>query len=233
MSNKNFECEDEKVEIVSLKNGKGVVASHYIAEGEVFLTERSELFHELTADDYNDPACDACFLVREILREPAYRLLYGKFGFDSFSVHAKKPTKDDKKFLKKLAKNSEFSYDRILHMFKNVCAYNVRAFYKSPSSQRVRIQLSKIVNKVNHSCNPNTSVLNTFSTESDFNSNLISLKAIRPIQIGEEITFSYVAPELISTLDVSPRRAEIKSLFGFICYCEKCLEESSQLFHSV
>jgi hypothetical protein len=230
---KNIEFDDSKVEITNLDNGIGIIAKKYIAEGETVYEERSEVFHELTNADFSDPACDACFLVRKIIQDPLAGRFYDEFCFDSACVHANKPTRDDKRFLRKLSKKSKVSYDKILGLFKAVCAYNVKVFLASPLNKKIRIQLSKLANRTNHSCKPNTSVLNTFLTESDFNTRVLIVQAIRPIQEGEEVTFSYIDSRIASTLDVNSRRAEIKSLFGFTCNCEKCLEESRQSFHSI
>lgn len=67
-----------------------------------------------------------------------------------------------------------------------------------------------------HSCAPNAEVR--------FNSgmNQSSLIALHSIQSGEEITISYIDPEL--TLE--ERREELRG-YGFICNCSKCIEESS------
>jgi hypothetical protein len=230
---KNIEFDDSKVEVTNLDNGIGIIAKKYIAEGETVYEERCEVFHELTNADFSDPACDACFLVRKIIQDPQAGRLYDEFCFDSTCVHASKPTRDDKRFLRKLSKKSKVSYDKTLGLFKAVCAYNVRVFLESPLNKKIRIQLSKLVNRTNHSCNPNTSVLNMFLTESDFNTRVLIVQAIRPIQKGEEVTFSYINLRIASTLDFNSRRAEIKSLFGFSCNCEKCLEESRQSFHSI
>lgn len=225
---KNIEAEVDisKVEMAQLTNGIGLLAKKDMEEGEVVFVERSEVFHELTPADFSNPACDACFLVRKIIQDPQTERFYDEFDLDSSCIHANKPSKDDKKFLKRLAKKSKVSYEKVLDIWKVVCAYHVRGVLSTTMNQKIRIQLSKFFNRTNHSCNPNTTIVHIFSSESDFYNRLLTVKASREIKSGEEITFSYIDPRLASTLNFESRREEIKSTYGFICRCEKCIEES-------
>jgi hypothetical protein len=222
----NVGLDYSKVEITKLKNGIGIIATKDIAEGETVYEECTEVFQLLTIADALNPVCDACFLVKKIIQDPQTRKAFDEFGLDSSHVHENKPTKDDKRFLKNLSKKSKVSYDKILGLFRIVCAYNVKVILISPVNQKIRIQLSKLFNRTNHSCNPNTTVLNIFTKEREYDSQLLAVKAIRPIKKGEEVTFSYIDPIITSNFDLNSRRTEIKSLFGFTCNCEKCLEES-------
>lgn len=229
--NINAEVDTSKVEIAQLSIGKGILAKKDIAEGEVVFTEHSDVFHQLTAADFRNPACDACFLVRKIIQDPQTRKSYDEFGLDSSCVHVNKPSRDDKKFLKKLSKKSKVSYEKVLDTWQIACAYHVKAILKTPMNQKIRVQLSRLINRTNHSCNPNTTVIHVFSLESDFYSRLLTVKATRQIQKGEEITFSYIDPVLASTLDFESRQEKIKSTYGFICGCERCVEESGNSKH--
>ncbi|KAI5956307.1 SET5 [Candida jiufengensis] len=72
---------------------------------------------------------------------------------------------------------------------------------------------------LNHNCNPNTSV--------DTNINRISgLKVFAKTNIkeGEEITTTYVNPN--HTLN--QRQRELRVNWGFICNCEKCINDSNE-----
>jgi hypothetical protein len=223
-----MEVDTSKVEIAQLSNNFALIAKQKIEEGEVVFVERSDVFYQLTADDFSNPACDACFLVRKIVQDSQTEKFYDEFDLDSSCIHVNKPSRDDKKFLKRLAKKSKISYEKVLDIWKVVCAYHVKGVLATPMTSKIRIQLSKYFNRTNHSCKPNTSVIHVFSSESDFCSRLLTVKASRQIKSGEEITFSYIDPFLASTLD--SRREEIKSTYGFICMCEKCLEESGQKY---
>ena len=227
------EIDTSKVEIAQFTNGKGLLAKKNIEEGEVVFVERSEVFHELTAADFSNPACDSCFLVRKIIQDPQTAKFYDEFDLDSSCVSVNKPSRDDKKFLKKLSKKSKAPYEKVLDIWKIVCAYHVKGVLATSINQKFRVQLSRLFNRTNHSCNPNTTVIHIFSSESDFDSRLLTVKATRQIQKGEEITFSYIDPGLASTLDFNSRQEELKSNYGFICNCEKCLKESQNpLLHS-
>jgi hypothetical protein len=227
------EIDTSKVEVAQTTNGKGLLAKKNIEEGEVVFVERSEVFHELTSADFSNPACDSCFLVRKIIQDPQTAKFYDEFDLDSSCVSVNKPSRDDKKFLKKLSKKSKTPYEKVLDIWKIVCAYHVKGVLATPINQKFRVQLSRLFNRTNHSCNPNTTVIHIFSLESDFYSRLLTVKATRKIQKGEEITFNYIDPLLAAILDLNSRREELKSNYGFICNCEKCLEESQQsLLHS-
>lgn len=225
---KNINIDTSKVEIAQLTTGTGLLAKMDIAEGEVVYAERSDVYHELTAADFSNPACDACFLVRKIIEDPLTAKFFDEFDLDSSCIHVNSPSRDDKKFLKKLSKKSKVLYEKVLDIWKIVCAYHVKATLVTPTNQRIRVQLSRLFNRTNHSCNPNTTVIHIFDLESDFYSRLITVIAERNIRKGEEITFSYIDPVLASILDLNSRREELMSFYGFICNCEKCLEESQQ-----
>lgn len=224
--NLNPEVDTGKVEIVQLNNGMGLLANKDIEEGEVVYAEQSDVFHELTEIDFANPACDACFLVRKITQDPQTAKFYEEFDLDSSDVHSSIPSREDKKFLKKLSKKARVPYEKVLNIWKIVCAYHVKAILTTPFNNKVRVQLSRLFNRTNHSCNPNSAVTHIFSVKTDFYSRLLTVTAIRPIKEGEEITFSYLDPLLASTLDLNLRREELMSCYGFTCNCEKCIEES-------
>ncbi|KYR01136.1 hypothetical protein DLAC_02240 [Tieghemostelium lacteum] len=64
----------------------------------------------------------------------------------------------------------------------------------------------------NHSCVPNASTL--------FIGNVLQLRAVKHIHIGDEITFSYV----INELSHSEKRSDLQESFKFNCTCTKCQE---------
>lgn len=232
---KNFEgdvvkVDVSKVEITQYGNNYGLFALQNIKKGEAVYVERAEIFHVLTEEDMSNPACDACFLVRKIFQDSQTEKLYYELGLESSNVGESKPSRDDRIFLKRLAKKSKVSYERVLEIWLVVCAYHVKAVQDTYISQRIRLQLSKNFNRTNHSCNPNSDVIHKFSSKSDFDSRLLIVKASRPIKNGEEVTFSYLDPSVASILNVESRRELIKSTYGFTCMCDKCIEESDYTY---
>lgn len=67
----------------------------------------------------------------------------------------------------------------------------------------------------NHSCNPN---IKAFKRDDDKDGQAVLL-ATRPIQIGEEVTMSYIDEDS----SWEERKAMLED-YGFICNCCKCLE---------
>lgn len=66
---------------------------------------------------------------------------------------------------------------------------------------------------LNHSCRPNASTV--------FEGTALYVAAARDIAPGEEITISYID----LGADLEHRRAELRQGFGFVCACERCLDE--------
>jgi hypothetical protein len=73
--------------------------------------------------------------------------------------------------------------------------------------------------KVNHSCNANS----IFAPSSRVNA--LNLVAKRDIQLGEEVTLSYIQGEHVMTLQ--ERRRRLLNGWCFCCACELCIEEAA------
>ena len=71
-----------------------------------------------------------------------------------------------------------------------------------------------LVSGINHSCDPNCEVAYV-------EDNGVMIVARRPIAAGEELTISYVDPEM----DDEDRREELEETYGFECACPKCAPE--------
>ena len=83
--------------------------------------------------------------------------------------------------------------------------------------------------QMNHSCVPNVDY--TWRTSTSCSSSTIisssakvTFKANRAIRAGEELTIAYcdIAQD---NMDVSVRRRRLLEDFGFVCHCERCVEE--------
>lgn len=68
----------------------------------------------------------------------------------------------------------------------------------------------------NHSCDPNTTVINAKSTKEH-----VMMEALRPIAAGDEICISYVD----ASRHVDSRRRELLEHYQFRCQCPKCVAE--------
>lgn len=68
---------------------------------------------------------------------------------------------------------------------------------------------------VNHSCTPNA------IAEFPYSNSTLVLKAIRDIQVGEEICTSYLDECELERSRYSRQKA-LSSLYLFVCHCDKC-----------
>ena len=71
-----------------------------------------------------------------------------------------------------------------------------------------------LVSGINHSCDPNCEVAYV-------EDNGVMIVARRDVAAGEELTISYVDPEM----DDEDRREELEETYGFECACPKCAPE--------
>ncbi|KAJ7646927.1 hypothetical protein FB45DRAFT_734866 [Roridomyces roridus] len=72
--------------------------------------------------------------------------------------------------------------------------------------------------RCNHSCSPNAAWHWDISTFS------LSLKALRPLSKGEEITVTYITP----TYSRAERRVRLQAMYNFTCACAACGQPTSQ-----
>ncbi|GFH10530.1 SET and MYND domain-containing protein [Haematococcus lacustris] len=72
---------------------------------------------------------------------------------------------------------------------------------------------------VNHSCEPNLDVV--FPR----NNSTLALRAARDISRGEQLTISYLDPEM----HVAARQRQLHFAYGFTCQCQRCAEELQQV----
>lgn len=211
-----------RVEITEQTDGFTLTAKQDIDDGDIVLVERSDVFHTLTIKEMKIPASDACFLVRNILKDPKMRIKYDEFGLDTSLIIKYEPTNKDKKYLIKLGKKTGTSFEEVLKLWQVVSAYYVRA----TSRGKVRTQLSKYINRINHSCYPNSEIKSLELSKNDFTRRLISLRAVQSIQKGDKITFCYIPPSLVSISDVAQRREKLKTEYKFVCECDRCVGEA-------
>jgi SET domain-containing protein len=80
--------------------------------------------------------------------------------------------------------------------------------------------LFKSASFLNHSCKPNA--YRSFFRE---DSSVLFVKAVRDIDLDEEVTVSYVN----SLFDFEARQEALRELYQFECKCERCIFESEHL----
>ena len=78
--------------------------------------------------------------------------------------------------------------------------------------------LYKILNSINHSCNPNCFLANVNETH------YLSLISFRKIKKDEELTISYID----NTLPYKQRQELLQRDYSFTCQCERCQKESEE-----
>lgn len=78
---------------------------------------------------------------------------------------------------------------------------------------------------INHSCHPNC-----FYVQDKEDGNRITVRAIRRIEIGEEINISYISDHVL-IMPTSIRQTRL-STYHFICKCERCSKpDDTRIFH--
>jgi SET and MYND domain-containing protein 5 len=153
-----------------------------------------------------------------LFSEYGFKQLFGLIGRNSqgigtspLSEWVNKCTKsfgNDKSKLKQFNKYIDKLYDRLDKY--------AGQFLNSEGSALYELQSC-----ANHSCIPNAEIV--FPN----NNNVVSLKALRDIQQGEEITISYL-DECSLTRSRHSRQKILKENYLFLCDCEKCLNEANQ-----
>jgi hypothetical protein len=112
--------------------------------------------------------------------------------------------------------DGNFDLERIEHYVKildRILINGVTVYSKSDAGDSLAMGLLKDFSRTNHSCEPNC-----FSAYNNLSMRIVTA---RPIQPGEEITFSYV-----DSLDrVENRRKKLKTEYFFDCSCAKCKRE--------
>lgn len=75
--------------------------------------------------------------------------------------------------------------------------------------------------RINHKCAPNAEF--TLSWSHEHGSVVNSITALRPIEDGEEINFSYLP--ILLRLSFAERQKQLSKHWGFTCDCCRCIEE--------
>lgn len=211
------------------QNGRyGLYSLKNFREGDLVLSEPIVCSYVMRRRDFEGNQSDACVFVEAIYRSPD---ILGK-EYKSFCLKAiegvyKKPPKYDKKFLKKLSKRLKKPYKDVLNTWRIICTYHVRNhLYLIESDElMIRLQLSAFHNRINHHCSPNSEGIFEFLTIEDFNKPVAQVRAVRDINVGDEITYSYIFPTSLLQ-DVRTRQKEILDAYDFTCTCSKCKSES-------
>ncbi|KZZ78849.1 hypothetical protein A3767_01330 [Oleiphilus sp. HI0133] len=75
---------------------------------------------------------------------------------------------------------------------------------------------------INHSCRPNA-IRKTFESLEEYKARREKLIALTSIKKGDEIGWSYAD---VVGKNVKARRKELQQLYGFRCFCKRCIEEN-------
>eukprot|EP01043_Picozoa_sp_COSAG02_P004671 COSAG02_NODE_123_length_35269_cov_51.697526_27_plen_501_part_00 len=108
--------------------------------------------------------------------------------------------------------------------FANACSMSMPTFTCEASrrdvcgtSQSCGLGIWRAMSLCNHSCEPNC--WPQFSK-----GGLLSLRALRPISVGEPITISYV----VQPMPFFARRQHLESVYHFSCTCVRCQQEEAE-----
>ncbi|CZT45736.1 uncharacterized protein RSE6_06073 [Rhynchosporium secalis] len=103
-----------------------------------------------------------------------------------------------------------------------LCVLSTNAFRITlPDNTPVGLCFSPTLARANHSCDPNAFIV--------FDSNTVSLRALRPIKLEEQIFISYVDP----TEDIILRQSRLKERYFFTCKCPRCVSEENVYEHFI
>ena len=118
----------------------------------------------------------------------------------------------------------------VLNTWRIVFTYHIRNYLVpfENNDLKVRLQLSTLLNRINHHCSPNSYAVCYFSSYRTFREPIAYVKAVRDIAIGDEITYSYIHPKFLQE-DVRTRQKEILDCYDFICSCSRCGSEISPI----
>lgn len=114
-----------------------------------------------------------------------------------------------------LPKDQRIHIDKLIDRIYDEMEDVVGSFLNNEGSGLYFLQSS-----VNHSCTPNAIV------EFPYSNNTLVLKAIRDIQVGEEICTSYL-DECELERSRHSRQKALRSLYLFVCYCNKCQAQAN------
>ena len=211
-----------KVEI--RKNEKldfGLYALTDIAEGEEIFVEQSKVFHKLTVEDMLKSAGDACFLVEKIIRNPKMGREFNRFDLKRNRTSDIKIGADDKFYLMRISNKYNVDYLEVYEIWQIVISYYITLFYEGSDP---KLQMSQLCNRLNHSCDPNSSIIANTTSLKKFNKNEATCVALRPIKKAEELTIWYLSKSH-AFLDIEKRRSALLNCYGFLCLCKSCIAE--------
>ena len=71
---------------------------------------------------------------------------------------------------------------------------------------------------INHSCEPNCE----WAFGNAGGRATVRVRTVATVEAGEELTVSYLPPQLLEPSRVQERREELRGGFGFVCACRRC-----------
>ena len=219
------------VEIRKEKEQYGVYSLRKFKKDDLVLLEPVRCSYVMSPKDFGGNQSDACAFVAAIYRSPeTLGREFMSFGLEAINGVFEVPPAHDKRYLQKLSRKYNKPYLHVLNTWRNVCTYHVRNYLIPSESNdlKVRLQLSALLNRVNHHCSPNSYGVCYFSSYRTFNEPIAYVRAIRDIEVGDEITYSYIHPKFLVE-DVHSRQKEISECYDFACSCSKCESEMSKI----
>lgn len=218
---------NEKLEIFKKPNGqRSVRALKAFEPGERVLFEKPTFWFG-ARDDPNGLGL-AWGLTGQIaltLHKPLEELL--ETGYQP--LHNPELNKRDRRILKLIAAKTKLAESRVKAIYNIVVTYNLNTSFLGFLDGQVlygeRAVICETLSFINHSCLPNTYRPECKSHEEFTRQIEEALVAIRKIEAGEEITWSY-GGELPTELQ--KRQQLLHTNFGFWCSCERCQTESDK-----
>ncbi|MEY8689671.1 MAG: SET domain-containing protein [Leptothrix sp. (in: b-proteobacteria)] len=195
-----------------LIEAKQLISNRSLSAGETVIADRPLVYAEI---DPKGLVTTTWRLVEKILAsssllEEVYALQLALTHFDLDSLDLRIESSLSRRY-----KRSRSMIRRIYHL---IATNNIAS--KDGLDLICGHGLYKWLSRANHSCDPNTKLVNGNRSERE-----LFLVAIRDIAAGESVTWNYSSPVLL-TIDYISRNASLFHSFGFCCSCSRCIEET-------
>ena len=215
-----------KLAVFDFDDGRrGLIALKDIKSSEIVFREKLYLWFNGEEDDLEIGL--SWGLTRNIANKSPDTLPFLQNVLKLRETFRPKLTSSDQKVLAQISQESRQPQSVVRTIYNLVCTYNIILSVAIPNGSDLligeRIAIAQILAFANHSCESNCALLAGNTVES-FKSNIVGLRATQDIQVGEEITWSYLSTNSGS---FEERQKILKKEYGFFCSCSRCHRERS------
>lgn len=191
-----------------------LTATGKILQDEMIISELPLV--SVAVEDIKYPSA-AWSLVNSLLQSP--ELLSAFYSLD-LKVSEFPLDREDKTVLSELAKTHRVPKEIVRKLYFTVGTNH--AAYINSDFKILGFAVYPMLSRSNHSCSPNAKY-----APGNLGCKEAALIALRDIEPGESITWSYVRGGLFMNSDYKARKLALLHNFQFVCRCDRCLAEMS------